>query len=155
MRSCYVAALSMLAGAGIGAGTIHALQAQAKPPIYMIGNNEVADPEGYARDYLPSAQASLKAHGARYIAAGKGAAIDGEPPKGRVVIIVWDSMEQLLGWRQQRRARWWSRCAARATMTAPTPGCASSWRSANLASRRLRRGIRVPRIVARPLAPAA
>jgi hypothetical protein len=52
MRSCYVAALSMLAGAGIGAGTIHALQAQAKPPIYMIGNTEVADPEGYARDYL-------------------------------------------------------------------------------------------------------
>jgi uncharacterized protein (DUF1330 family) len=99
MRSCYVAALSMLAGAGIGAGTIHALQAQAKPPIYMIGNNEVADHEGYARDYLPSAQASLKAHGARYTAAGKGAAIDGEPPKARVVIIVWDSMEQLLGWR--------------------------------------------------------
>jgi len=99
MRSCYIAALSVFAGAGIGAGTIHALHAQAKPPIYMIANNEVADPERYAKDYLPAAQASLKAHGARYIAAGKGTAIDGEPPKGRVVIIVWDSMEQLLGWR--------------------------------------------------------
>jgi uncharacterized protein (DUF1330 family) len=99
MKSCYIAALSMLAGAGVGAGTIHALHAQAKPPIYMIANNEVADPVGYARDYLPSAQASLKAHGARYIATGKGTAIDGEPPKGRVVVIVWDSMEQLLGWR--------------------------------------------------------
>ena len=65
----------------------------------MIGNNDVTDPAGYARDYLPPAQASLKAHGARYIAAGKGTAIDGEPPKGRVVIIAWDSMEQLLGWR--------------------------------------------------------
>jgi uncharacterized protein (DUF1330 family) len=90
----------MLAGAGIGAGTIHALHAQAKPPIYMIGNNEVIDPEGYARDYLPPAQAAIKAHGGRYIAAGKGTVIDGEPPKGRVVILVWDSMEQLLGWRR-------------------------------------------------------
>jgi uncharacterized protein (DUF1330 family) len=99
MRSSFIAILSMLAGIGTGAGTIHALHAQTKPPIYMIANNEVADPEGYARDYLPPAQASLKAHGARYIAAGKGTAIDGEPPKGRVVIIAWDSMEQLLGWR--------------------------------------------------------
>ena len=99
MRSSYIAVLSMVIGAGIGAGAIHVLHAQAKPPIYMIGNNEVADSEGYARDYLPEAQASLKAHGARYIAAGKGTAIDGEAPKGRVVIIVWDSMEQLLGWR--------------------------------------------------------
>ena len=99
MRSGSIAAVSMLAGLGIGAATVHALHAQAKPPIYMIANNEVADPEGYARDYLPSAQASLKAHGARYIAAGKGTAIDGAPPKGRVVIIAWDSMEQLLGWR--------------------------------------------------------
>ena len=99
MKSYYVAAMSMLAGAAIGAATVHTLHAQAKPPIYMIANNEVADPEGYARDYLPLARASLKAHGARYIAAGKGTAIDGESPKGRVVIIVWDSMEQLLGWR--------------------------------------------------------
>jgi uncharacterized protein (DUF1330 family) len=99
MRSGSIAAVSMLAGLGIGAATVHALQAQAKPPIYMIANNEVADPEGYARDYLPSAQASLKAHGARYIAAGKATAIDGAPPKGRVVIIAWDSTEQLLGWR--------------------------------------------------------
>jgi uncharacterized protein (DUF1330 family) len=99
VRSSYIAVLSMVIGLGIGAGAVHALHAQAKPPIYMIGNNDVADPEGYARDYLPAAQASLKAHGARYIAAGKGTPIDGEPPKGRVVIIVWDSMEQLLGWR--------------------------------------------------------
>jgi uncharacterized protein (DUF1330 family) len=99
MRQHYVAALSMLAGFGIGALAIHGLHAQAKPLIYMIGNNEVTDPEGYAKEYLPPAQASIKAHGGRYLAAGKGTAIDGEPPKGRVVILVWDSMEQLLAWR--------------------------------------------------------
>jgi uncharacterized protein (DUF1330 family) len=99
MRARYIVALSMVTGLAIGAGTVQAIHAQAKPPIYMIGNNEVIDPVGYARDYLPPAQAAIKAHGGRYIAAGKGTVIDGEPPKGRVVILVWDSMEQLLGWR--------------------------------------------------------
>jgi uncharacterized protein (DUF1330 family) len=99
MRARYIVALSMVTGLAIGAGTVQAIHAQAKPPIYMIGNNEVIDPVGYARDYLAPAQAAIKAHGGRYIAAGKGTVIDGEPPKGRVVILVWDSMEQLLGWR--------------------------------------------------------
>jgi uncharacterized protein (DUF1330 family) len=40
----------------------------------MIGNNDVSDPDGYMKEYLPLAQASLKAHGAVYIAAGKGTA---------------------------------------------------------------------------------
>jgi uncharacterized protein (DUF1330 family) len=99
MRTCYTVALSVLAGMGIGVAGVHELHAQARPPVYMIGNNEVTDQAGYTKEYLPPAQASLKAHGARYIAAGKGTAIDGEPPKGRVVILRWDSMEQLLAWR--------------------------------------------------------
>lgn len=99
MRNNYALVLSMLCGVGLGATGIEALHAQAKPPVYMIGNNDVSDPDGYMKQYLPLAQASLKAHGAVYIAAGKGTAVDGEPPKGRVVIIRWDSMEQLLAWR--------------------------------------------------------
>lgn len=99
MRQRHVVALSMLVGFAMGAAAIDGLHAQAKPPVYMIGNNEVIDPAGYAKDYLPPAQASIKAHGGRYVAAGKGTAIDGEPPKGRVVILAWDSMEQLLAWR--------------------------------------------------------
>ena len=99
MRTYYAVMLSMLCGAGIGAAGVEGLRAQAKPPIYMIGNNEVSDPDGYMKEYLPLAQATLKAHGAVYVAAGKGTAIDGEPPKGRVVIIRWNSMEQLLAWR--------------------------------------------------------
>jgi uncharacterized protein (DUF1330 family) len=65
----------------------------------MIANNEVSDPDGYRKEYLPTAQETIKAHGGQYVAAGKGTAIDGEPPKGRVVILRWDSMEQLLAWR--------------------------------------------------------
>ena len=75
------------------------MYAQAKPPVYMIANNEVSNQEGYKTEYLPKAQASIKQYGGVYIAAGKGTAVDGEPPKGRVVILRWDSLDQLLKWR--------------------------------------------------------
>jgi uncharacterized protein (DUF1330 family) len=99
MKTASAMALALAAGIAIGAIGAERLHAQAKPPVYMIANNEVTNPEGYKKDYLPPAQASIKAHGGRYIAAGKGIAIDGEPPKGRVVILRWDSLEQLEGWR--------------------------------------------------------
>ena len=99
MKTTIAATLALLAGIGIGAGTIQGLHAQAKPPVYMIADNEVTDPEGYKKEYLPLAQPTLKAHGAVYVAAGEGTAIDGAPPKGRVVILRWDSLDQLKGWR--------------------------------------------------------
>ena len=43
--------------------------------------------------------ASIKAHGGVYFAAGAGTVVDGDLPKGRMVIIRWDSMDQLLAWR--------------------------------------------------------
>lgn len=99
MKTHYVVALSVLVGGVLGAGTIQGLHAQAKPPVYMIAINDVSNPDGYKNEYLPPAQASLKAHGAVYIAAGTGTLIDGDFPKGRTVVIRWDSMEQLLAWR--------------------------------------------------------
>jgi len=63
MRNYHAIALSLLCGVGIGAAGVEGLRAQAKPPIYMIGNNDVSDPDGYMKEYLPLAQASLKAHG--------------------------------------------------------------------------------------------
>jgi uncharacterized protein (DUF1330 family) len=91
--------VAVLTGIGIGALAVEGLRAQTKPPIYMVADNTVIDPEGYAKEYLPLAQPTIKAHGGRYIAAGKGTAIDGDPPKGRVVILRWDSLEQLEAWR--------------------------------------------------------
>lgn len=95
----YYAPLMLLAGIVIGAVGVHSLHAQAKPPVYLIAANEVIDQEGYTKEYIPLAQASIKEHGGRYVAAGKGTAIDGDLPKARVVILRWDSMEQLLAWR--------------------------------------------------------
>ncbi len=98
MKTHCMVAVSMLAGIAIGAVAIQSLHAQAKPPVYFVAENDVTDPEGYKTEYLPPAQASIKAHGGRYLAAGTATAFAGEPPKSRVVIHVWDSMEQLQGW---------------------------------------------------------
>ena len=98
MRTHYTVMVSMLAGVAIGAVTIEGLYAQAKPPVYFVAENDVTDPAGYKTEYLPLAQASIRAHGGRYLAAGAATAFAGEPPKSRVVIHVWDSMEQLQGW---------------------------------------------------------
>jgi hypothetical protein len=47
MRNYHAIALSLLCGVGIGAAGVEGLRAQAKPPIYMIGNNDVSDADGY------------------------------------------------------------------------------------------------------------
>ncbi len=99
MKNCYAMALAVLIGIGLGAIAVQSLHAQAKPPVYMIAINEVTNPDGYKNEYLPPAQASIKAHGGVYMAAGEGTVIDGELPKGRTVILRWDSMEKLLAWR--------------------------------------------------------
>ncbi len=100
MKPRFAIALSMLAGATIGAAAIQSLHAQATPPVYMIGLVDVADPDGYAREYLPPAQASIKAHGGVTLAAGAGTIIEGTLPKPRVVILRWESMAALKAWRE-------------------------------------------------------
>lgn len=99
MKTGYVVALSMLGGIGIGAVGVRSLHAQAKPPVYMVGLVDVSNMAGYAKEYLPPAQASIRAHGGVTLAAGSGTVIEGSPPGTRFVILRWDSLEQLKGWR--------------------------------------------------------
>jgi uncharacterized protein (DUF1330 family) len=107
MKTKYTIALSMLAGMTVGAAAVQSLhaqakaqvQAQAKPPVYMIALNEVTDADHYGKEYVPPAQASVKAHGGVYVAAGPGTALEGDLPKGPVVIIRWDSLEALKAWK--------------------------------------------------------
>jgi uncharacterized protein (DUF1330 family) len=66
----------------------------------MIEDNTVNNPEGFAKEFAPLARESVEGHGGRYLAGGSGSSIDGEPPKGRVVLIQWESMEQLMSWRR-------------------------------------------------------
>jgi uncharacterized protein (DUF1330 family) len=65
----------------------------------MIALNEVTNVERYVKEYVPPAQASVKAHGGVYVAAGPGTLIEGDLPKGPVVVLRWDSMEALKAWK--------------------------------------------------------
>jgi uncharacterized protein (DUF1330 family) len=106
MKPYYTVALSMLVGAGLGGAAIQALHAQAKPPIYVVAEIDVTNPDAYPTDYATKMQALIKSHGGRQLAIGgigganaKGlTALEGTPPK-RAVVQVWDSMEKLQGWR--------------------------------------------------------
>jgi uncharacterized protein (DUF1330 family) len=99
MKTKCTVALSMLAGMAIGAVAVQSLRAQAKPPVYMVALNEVTDADRYAKEYVAAAQASVKAHGGVYVAAGPGTMIEGDLPKGPVVILRWDSLEALNAWK--------------------------------------------------------
>jgi uncharacterized protein (DUF1330 family) len=107
MKTKYTIALSILAGMTAGAAGVQNLHtqahaqanAQAKPAVYMIALNEVTDADHYGKEYVPPAQASVKAHGGVYVAAGPGTALEGDLPKGPVVIIRWDSLEALKAWK--------------------------------------------------------
>jgi hypothetical protein len=68
MKTCYTVALSMVAGAALGATAIQGLHAQAKPPVYVVTEIDVTNPQAYGKDYAPKAQAMIKAAGGRQLA---------------------------------------------------------------------------------------
>jgi uncharacterized protein (DUF1330 family) len=105
MKTPYTAALAMLAGFGLGAVAVQGLHAQAKAPVYYVAEIDVTDVDAYAKEYVPKAQAIIKAAGGRFLAIGGAGAtgakvtgFDGTPPK-RAVVQVWDSMEKIQAWR--------------------------------------------------------
>jgi uncharacterized protein (DUF1330 family) len=59
-----------------------------------------ANVDAYSKDYAPKAQALIKANGGRPIAGSQNVtALEGDAPKRRVAISVWDSMEKLQAYR--------------------------------------------------------
>jgi uncharacterized protein (DUF1330 family) len=92
--------LAMLAGAALGAAAVEGLHAQAKPPVYQVVEIDVLNQDAYVKDYVPKAQAAIRAAGGKFLAAGgKTTTIEGEPPKSRIVIQQWDSVEKIQAYR--------------------------------------------------------
>src|ERR1700737_245113 len=89
MKTWVWVALSMLAGIGLGAVGVAGIHAQARPPIYYIAEIEVTNLDGYLKDYVPRDQANIK----------------GEPPKSRVAVLAWDSIEKIQTWRDSAQAK--------------------------------------------------
>jgi uncharacterized protein (DUF1330 family) len=100
MKTQYAVMAAVVVGFGLGAVAVEGLHAQAKPPIYYIGEIDVTNSDAYLKEYAPKAQALIKKSGGRFVAAGgKVTAIEGQPPKSRVTVLVWDSMEKIQAWR--------------------------------------------------------
>ncbi|WP_213288592.1 DUF1330 domain-containing protein [Bradyrhizobium sp. sGM-13] len=100
MKTHYSVTLAMLAGLGLGAVAVERLHAQATPPVYQVVEIEPSNTAAYLKDYAPKAQAAIKAAGGKFLAAGgKTTTIEGEPPKPRVVIIQWDTVDKIQAYR--------------------------------------------------------
>ena len=99
MKTYLAVSFGMVAGMACGGLAVQGLHAQAKPPVYYVAEIDTANLDGYMKDYAPLAQASIKAAGGKLIAGGVPKAVEGDPPKARVVVQVWESEEQIQKWR--------------------------------------------------------
>jgi uncharacterized protein (DUF1330 family) len=99
MRTLYAVGFAMFAGFALGAVAVQGLHAQTKPPIYLITEIDTPNMDTYMKDYAPLAQKSIRDAGGRIVAGGPGKSIEGDPPKARVTVQVWESPEKMLAWR--------------------------------------------------------
>lgn len=105
MKYKYVVPLSLLVGVVFGGLAVQELHAQAniKKPVYLVGEVDVKDHDGYTNEYSPKARATVLAAGGRILARGSTGGsnnlvtLEGTPAK-RVFIQVWDSTEQMQAW---------------------------------------------------------
>lgn len=95
MRTRTAVGLAIVVGFGLGAATVQGLHAQAKPLAYVISEIDLTDKDAYQKDYVPLAVAALRESGQKQLAAGgKTVSLSGEPPKGRIVVSVFESLEK-------------------------------------------------------------
>src|SRR5437588_7563247 len=100
MKTNLKLALALVAGVSIGAVATTVIQAQqAKtPPGYLIAEVEVTDPATMQK-YGEKVPDTLAPFNHRYLVRSrKVQTLEGEPPKGGVVEIEFDSMEKAREW---------------------------------------------------------
>ena len=95
MKIRSIIALSLAAGVTIGAGAVEGLRAQVRPLAYVVGEINVTNQEGFAKEFGPIARKALAlAPGYRaLVLGGKTVSIAGQPPNGRVIINVFDNLD--------------------------------------------------------------
>jgi uncharacterized protein (DUF1330 family) len=92
--------LALLAGFAIGAAAVQGLHAAGSAPAYVVSEIGISDLDAYQKEYLPLAQAWIKASGGRLVAAGQNIAVyEGPSPGTRVAINAFDSLAAVQAWR--------------------------------------------------------
>jgi uncharacterized protein (DUF1330 family) len=105
MKTNHMPALALLLGISIGLLSAQAIRAQrAKaPPAYILAEVEkdptkTEDPSA-ARKYSEEAPKSVAAFDGQYVVrGGKIQTLEGEAPKGYLVVIAFDSVEKARAW---------------------------------------------------------
>jgi hypothetical protein len=97
-------ALSILVGIAVGAIAVQGLHAQSKPTAYVVAEIDVADQDGYAKEYQSrSVKPILEEGGGKFLSRGGNViSIKGEPPK-RIEITPMSTalpslMMKTMGW---------------------------------------------------------
>jgi uncharacterized protein (DUF1330 family) len=95
MKTRYTVALSIWAGVVVGAAAVQALHAQAKPPAYVVAEINVTNPESFDKEYVPPAAKAIANGGGKYLVrGGPTVTFYGEPPRTRIVMMVFENMEK-------------------------------------------------------------
>jgi uncharacterized protein (DUF1330 family) len=102
-------AMSLLTGIAVGATVASALHAQGKPGVYSVDQAftdvDLANVGEYMKDYVPLAQASIKAYGGKVVAESSTVTtLTGSPPR-RAAIVLWQNMDQFEGWYNSQEYR--------------------------------------------------
>ena len=100
MKTNFKLAIALIAGAAIGGAAIQGLHAQAKPPVYVVGENTVTNVDAYTKEFVPLARASIRNAGGKPVGASqKATSLEGAPQTARITINVFDSLEKAQAWR--------------------------------------------------------
>lgn len=95
-----------LAGVVVSTFAVEMVYAQSKPRTYYIAEVTPIDSETYVQEFASKVSGTVEPFGGRYLVrGGQGTKIDGEPPKPRVIVIAFDSMERAQAWRNSAAYR--------------------------------------------------
>jgi len=104
MMTGYAVAAAAILGAAAGAAAARGLGSGSgkSPKAYIVTEVDMTgDMAVFQRDYAAHVQATIDPFGGRYLVrGGRSVGTEGEPPKGRIVISVFDSFEKAQAWRQ-------------------------------------------------------
>jgi uncharacterized protein (DUF1330 family) len=94
MKQYFGLGLGLIAGTVIGAAAVTGLHAQATPPAYVVAEIDVTNQEAFLKEYTPLAIKALANSGSKALArGGKVVPIEGTPPKSRIVINGFASLD--------------------------------------------------------------
>jgi uncharacterized protein (DUF1330 family) len=95
MRTKYAIGLALLAGTALGAATMQVINAQTKPPAFLIFDSEVRDQAAY-QPFLQTAVKEIQSQGGKFLVRGaKPEVLSGPPTPNIISVSQWNDKESI------------------------------------------------------------